>query len=125
MNLEQIGEESVNLIKKAAWFPYHRGNLRDDATKGRMYDSTTYRIKFNSEIAPYIEALEEGSRPHDILGAFIGKEKAMKMTPPFGVGGNFDGKFHPGSTKHVGFIKDKSVRAIIRNICNKYNGELR
>ena len=125
MNLERIGEDSLDLIKKATWFPFHRGHLKNDATSGEMINSKTYMIKFDGDIAPYVEALEEGSRPHDILGAFIGKEKAIKMNPPFGVGGRFDGKFHPGSMKHIGFIKDKSVRAIIRNICDKYNGELK
>ena len=122
MNLERIGEDAVNLIKRAAWFPFHRGHLRNDATGGEMIGSSTYMIKFDGDVAPYIEVLEEGSRPHDILGAFIGKEKAMKMTPPFGVGGQFDGKFHPGSMKHVGFIKDKSVKTIIKFICEECNG---
>ena len=124
MNLEQIGENCLERIKRATWFPVDSGHLRNDATKGKMYDENTYEITFNTEIAPYIEALEEGSKPHDILFAF-GRKKWKNGDYPFGVGGKFDGKFHPGSTKHQGFIKDKSVNAIINYIKTKYNGELR
>lgn len=118
MNLEQIGENCLYQIKSSVWFPYKTGNLRDAATSGNLTKKDTYVITFSSEIAPYVEYLEEGTRPHDIPCAF-GREF------PFGIGGRFDGKFHPGSTKHKGFIKDKSVNTIIRYICSKYKGELR
>lgn len=127
MNLEQVGEKCVELIKRQPWFPYRTGWLRDHATYGSMIDSNTYVITFSNEIAKmhpggkgseYITYLEEGTKPHDIPKAF-GKEL------PFGIGGRFDGKFHPGSQKHVGFIKEKSVRTIINFITSKYNGELK
>ena len=120
--LEQLGDEVTFLIKNASWFPYKHGRLRDNATSGAMFNPTTYRIHFSSAVAPYVEYLEEGTGPHDILGAFIGKEAAMKRNPPFGVGGRFNGKFHPGSTKHKGFISNKSVNAIVEYIVGKYNG---
>ena len=124
INLEQIGENCTKLIKGQPWFPYRHGTLRDEATRGFLVNSTTYCIEFSNEIAeaksgsPYITYLEEGTKPHDIPCAF-GREF------PFGIGGRFDGKFHPGSTKHKGFIKDKSVNTIIRYICSKYKGELK
>ena len=117
MNLEQLGENCVELIKRASWFPYASGNLRNTATSGNMITKDTYVITFSGVLAPYVEALEEGSRPHDIPCAF-GREF------PFGIGGRFDGKFHPGSKSHVGFIKDKSVNAIIKYICSKYRGSV-
>ena len=112
---EQIGIEVTSLIKRASWFPYKSGNLKFSATQGGMYDNTTYRIHFDSTVAPYVQYLEEGTAPHDIPGAF-GKPV------PFGIGGRFDGKFHPGSTKHKGFISEKSVNAIVEYIQTKYNG---
>lgn len=118
MNLEQIGENCLGNIKKANWFPYRTGNLRNHATLGGMITDDTYCITFDGQIAPYVSALEEGTKPHDIPCAF-GKEF------PFGIGGRFDGKFHPGSSKHKGFISDKSVNTIINYIKTKYNGELR
>lgn len=132
MNLERLGEDCTRLIKQQPWFPYKTGWLRDHATKGKLLDSNTYVITFSNEIArmrpnksgkkksgsEYITYLEEGTRPHDIQGAF-GREF------PFGVGGQFEGKFHPGSTKHKGFISNKSVNAIINYIKLKYNGEVR
>lgn len=118
MNLEQIGENCLERIKRASWFPVRSGWLRNHATMGGMITKDTYCITFDSQIAPYIPFLEEGTKPHDIPGAF-GKEF------PFGIGGRFDGKFHPGSTKHKGFISNKSVNAIIDYIKTKYNGELR
>lgn len=115
---EQIGKECLAHIKEQNWFPYHTGHLRDDAVFGfsNIYGDT-YCIKFSGEIAPYIQFLEEGTSPHDIPNAF-GIEG-------FGIGGRFDGKFHPGSTKHKGFISEKSVNAIIGYICSHYKGELK
>lgn len=118
MNLERIGEDCTLLIKKQPWFPFFTGNLKYQATSGKMSGKDTYVITFDSKIAPYVAALEEGSGPHDIPGAF-------GRSFPFGLGGRFDGKFHPGSNKHKGFISDKSVNTIVKYICAKYNGEIK
>lgn len=116
MNLEQLGDEVTALIKEASFFPYKSGRLRDQATKGAPYTDTCYRINFNSSIAPYVEALERGSKPHNIPFAF-------GRPLPFGLYGRFDGKFHPGSMKHKGFISNKSVPMIVDYICQKYGGK--
>lgn len=116
-NLEQVGNDLLTLIKRSSFFPYKTGKLKFQATSGFMQTDTTYRIHFSSVIAPYVEYLEEGSRPHDIPNAF-GKGF------DFGIGGRFDGKFHPGSTKHKGFIKDKCVNAIINYITTRFDGEV-
>ena len=116
-DLEREGNIILMLIKRASWFPYKSGNLKFSASSGTMYDNTTYRIHFSSIIAPYVEYLEEGTSPHDIPRAF-GKDL------PFGIGGRFDGKFHPGSTKHKGFISHKAVNEIINYIMTKYDGSI-
>lgn len=116
-NLEQVGIEVTALIKRASWFPYKTGNLKFNATQGAMYDATTFRIHFDSSVAPYVEYLEEGTDPHDIPHAF-------GRPLPFGIGGRFDGKFHPGSRKHQGFIKDKAVGTIVDYISTKYGGQV-
>lgn len=116
-NLEKQGNLITAMIKNSSWFPYKTGKLKFHATSGMMYDSTTYRIHFDSTIAPYVEYLEEGTSPHDIPGAF-------GRPLPFGIGGRFDGKFHPGSTKHVGFIKEKAVGTIVNYISTAFNGEV-
>lgn len=116
-NLEQEGNAIVSRIKRASWFPYKSGNLKFNATQGAMYDDTTFRIHFDSSVAPYVEYLEEGTDPHDIPGAF-GKKL------PFGIGGRFNGKFHPGSRKHQGFIKNKCVQEIVDYITSKYEGQV-
>ena len=113
--LEQEGNRVTALIKNSAFFPYKTGKLKYEATSGQLYMDNVYRIHFSGTIAPYVEYLEEGTSPHDIPGAF-GKKL------PFGIGGRFDGKFHPGSTKHKGFISVKSVNAIVEYISTKYNG---
>lgn len=115
MNLEMIGNQVLWEIKSAPWFPYKTGNLKFNATSGRMISQNTYLIHFDGTIAPYVAALENGSTPHDIPGAF-GREY------PFGIGGRFDGKFHPGSTKHKGFISDKCINTIIDYITTHYEG---
>ena len=116
-NLEQTGIEVTNLIKNSSWFPFRSGKLKFHATSGAMYTDTTFRIHFSSAVAPYVEYLEEGTSPHDIPGAF-GKRL------PFGIGGRFDGKFHPGSSKHKGFISNKAVNAIVEYISEKYQGKV-
>lgn len=113
--LEQVGNRVTDLIKGASWFPYKTGRLKYHATSGQMYLSDVYRIHFSSAVAPYVQYLEEGTSPHDIPRAF-GKPL------PFGIGGRFDGKFHPGSMKHKGFISQKAVGAIVDYIAARYEG---
>ena len=117
MTIETIGHDCLRVIKNQAWFPFKTGNLKFNATRGELLDNTTYRITFDSIIAPYIASLEEGSAPHDIPNAF---GKGMD----FGIGGRFDGKFHSGSQKHKGFISQKCIKAIVNYICTTVGGEL-
>lgn len=132
MNLERDGEEIVRKIKTASWFPYKNGKLRDEATSGQLIDPNTYCITYSAEIAPYVEYLEEGTQAHDIPFAFIGKGNWKWWYPYddgvpflFGMGGRFNGKFHPGSTKHKGFISEKSTKAVCDYFINKYGGTLK
>ena len=132
MNLKVLGDELTALIKQSSYFPFKQGVLKNNATSGDLISQTTYQIKFDSSVAPYIEYLEEGTRPHDIPFAFVGKGNWVWWYPygngiPFlmGMGGRFDGKFHPGSEKHKDFIKDKCVHEIVNYICVKFQGEVR
>ena len=117
-NLERDGDIITGKIKEATWFPFKSGHLRNDATEGRMWQPNTYRIHFDSTIAPYVTYLEEGTGPHDIPMAF-------GRPLPFGIGGRFDGKFHPGSNTHKGFISNRAVQVVIDYFKNNYHGELR
>lgn len=117
LNLEELGNQLIDYIKRQEWFPYKSGNLKFNATKGYMLDNTTYRIHFDSSVAPYVQYLEEGTDPHDIPRAF-------GRPLPFGIGGRFDGKFHPGSRKHEGFIKIKTVNTIVNYIQFRYGGRV-
>lgn len=63
-------------------------------------------ILLNNDIVSYNDL---GTRPHDIPNAFgYGHD--------FGIGGRFDGFFHPGSTKNVGFVD----RVIVSKILSYY-----
>lgn len=132
MNLRYDGNDVLRTIKSASFFPYKSGHLRDDATSGDMVTNTTYLIKFNGGSAPggapYLQYLEEGTTAHDIPNAFgWGDKKRNPYTKefPFGVGGRFNGFFHPGSTKHYHFIQDKVIDTILMYFVVKYNGEVR
>ena len=132
MNLEEVGNEIVKNLKGESFFPYKTGNLKFNATSGRLINPDTYDICFDETIAPYITYLEEGSSEHDIPFAFIGKGNWKWWFPYgdgvpflFGMGGRFNGKFHPGSTKHKGFISDKCVNYCIQYFIKKYRGELK
>ncbi len=119
-NLEQVGIEVTELIKRASWFPYRTGNLKFNATQGAMYDAQTFRIHFDSSVAPYVQYLEEGTDPHVILPK---KGKFLVFT----VNGKkvFARKVnHPGSRKHQGFISEKSVDAIVDYIVKRFEGQV-
>ena len=115
LDLAVLGDRVTRLIKQASWFPYKTGKLKFEATSGQLIDRQTYRIKFDSSVAPYVTYLEEGTDPHDI-------PKAFGRPLPFGIGGRFNGKSHPGSRKHVGFISNKSVNTIVNYIASVYGG---
>lgn len=128
MNLRYDGNDLLRTIKSAPYFPYKTGVLRDD-TWGDMISNSTYKIEFNHKgQSPYVQYLEEGTKPHDIPNAFgLGDKRRNPYTHefPFGVGGRFDGFFHPGSTKHYHFIQDKVIDTILMYFVVKYNGEVR
>jgi len=130
-NLARDCDYIVGYIKEQKWFPYKTGALKFHATSGQMISENTYRIHFDGTIAPYVGFLEEGTDPHDIPHAFgwgtLKPDRKNKYTGeiPFGVGGRFDGKFHPGSHKHEGFIKVKTIDTIVDYFVKKYNGEVR
>lgn len=94
-------------IRSSAWFPVKTGKLRDQATYQTnmpgLIGASASAIVFDSSVAPYIPFLEDGTKAHNIPGAF-------GFPLPFGIGGRFDGKFHPGSVKHKGFIEDKATQ---------------
>lgn len=98
VNLQQLGNEVLYQIKNATWFPYKSGNLKFHATRGMLVDANCYEIVFDSSVAPYIDFLE------------------------YGTSGRFNGKFHPGSTKHKGFISQKSVGLAVSYIQARVNG---
>ena len=117
MNSQTLAQDGYNIllkIKTASWFPYKSGNLKFSATSGQLINNETFQIKFDSTVADYIEYLEEGTSPHDIPRAF-------GRPLPFGIGGRFNGKFHPGSMKHKGFISEKSTRLIVDYYIKKYD----
>lgn len=97
----EVTDFALKSIRAAAWFPVKTGRLRDQATyQGTMpswQGVSASCIVFDASIAPYVGFLERGTGPHDIPRAF-------GYPLPFGIGGRFAGKFHPGSYKHQGFI---------------------
>lgn len=130
-DLKSLGDEITEEIKSASWFPYAHGHLRDDATGGTPVEPDVYLISFDSSVASYIPYLEEGTKEHDIPFAFVGKGNWVWWYPyddgvPFlmGMGGRFNGKFHPGSEKHKDFIKVKAVELVVNHIASKYQGEI-
>lgn len=97
MNFQQACLVSFNEMKKSKSMPFKTGRLKFHAVSGCFENGNLYHIKFDSKVAPYIEFLQTGTLPHDI-------PKAFGRPLPFGIGGRFDGKFHPGSFKHWMFI---------------------
>ena len=85
--------------QRGGCMPYRTGHLADESTHGRFLGDNEFVIEIDCSKetgAPYAPSLNDGSVPHNIPFAF-------GNPPPFGLSGRFDGKFHPGSRKHVGF----------------------
>lgn len=134
-DLQNEGIQILTMIKNSSFFPYKTGKLKFHATFGTMWTPTCYRIHFDSTVAPYVEYLEEGTGPHNIPNAFgfasPGRKVRLKNgqikyipIPNFGIGGRFNGMFHPGSTIHKDFIKRDCVNAIVDYISQRWNGEV-
>lgn len=128
MNFKNDCYECIKLIKDAPYFPFKEGHLKNEYT-GIAPTNDGYVISFE---APYVVYLEEGVlQPYDIPHAFgygsIYPDRANPYThkKPFGVGGRFNGRFHPAMTRHKDFIKVKCVNEIINYFVNKYKGVLK
>lgn len=86
---------------KGGCMPFDTGNLANNATYGIFLNNNLYCLTISDFIAPYAYYLNTGTTPHDIPNSF-------NKGPEFGIGGKFNGKFHPGSRKWVGFVDDDS-----------------
>lgn len=126
-NLQTCGDDIVEKIRVQRWFPVDTGNLRDNALTGTMMPIASeeiYRIRFDSTIAPYVSALEEGKTI--TTAGIMTPGRNIGLAVPFDsekIGTTRISQFKSG--KHMGFISDKTINYIIKYICNKYDGELR
>lgn len=126
VNFTRDGQEILSAIQNDPNLPYDTGWLKNHITLGckELKDKKEIKIFLSGAEGkvPYAVYLQEGTGPHDIPHAFgYGTKrlpKANKYTgvEPFGVGGKFNGFFHPGSTKHKGFIEN----VLVANCINYY-----
>jgi hypothetical protein len=91
-------------IKYASWFPLDTANLRENAT---YLSPDGFSIVFDEQKAHYIPFLEFGTNPHFIPFAF-GRNQIV---------------YHPGSNKHLGFIRNKSSVTATEFIAKELNGK--
>lgn len=120
----------TNKLRYQPFIPLKTGHLRMDGIYGSAPQNDLGVITFDTNRVDYIDFLEFGTEPHNILGAF-GRTDYWQpyaylgdlTVYPFGVGGRFNNKFHPGSKKHVGFIAVKSVQFVIDEICKELDGK--
>lgn len=103
--------------QRGGCMPYDTGHLARAGCSGRFFGDNKFTFTMNTGSkydrggkgkegtpfgAEYAIYLNTGSKPHDIPNAF-GVWESSGHTIPLGIGGRFNGKFHPGSFKHVGF----------------------
>lgn len=106
--------ERAEIVKQAAKSRARRrtGCLQDSIVK-RVEENPAsgFVVRIVSDTTPcsperksYSLFVHEGTKPHDIPGAF-------GYPAPFGIGGRFDGKFHPGGRANP-FLRDALPLAI-------------
>lgn len=83
------GEAPVGKTGKFRKSIYPERRTRAGAVQLLMSSALKVTSKAGKEYA-LASLIIEGTKPHDIPGAF-------GIPPPFGIGGQFDGKFHPGT----------------------------
>lgn len=105
--LSDVVQNLIRDLQVQSFMPYHTGNLKYNAIQP-IISNTEFGILFSGEIAPYIDFLEYGTGPHLIVNGF-GKGILIH---------------HPGSTKHVGFIGEKSVNRVLNQLAVQYNGKV-
>lgn len=86
--------------------PEKTGCLKGSIVKRFEETATGLQMRIQSDTAPcdprhesYGLYVHEGTGPHNIPGAF-------GIPAPFGVGGRFDGMFHPGHPQPNRFLSD-------------------
>jgi hypothetical protein len=106
--------ERATVVQTAArqQAPIRTGCLRESIVKRVEKIGDEVAVRIVSDTTPcsasrtsYSLFVHEGTGPHDIPGAF-------GIPVPFGVGGRFDGKFHPG-TKANRFLADNLHLALL------------
>lgn len=97
-------------IKNDPLLPKDTGYLRDNIISEVHYYKQEVIIQIPGSKVKYAQYLQNGTGPHDIPHAFgYGSKRPSRRNPytgriPYGKGGRFNGKWHPGSTKHAGFV---------------------
>lgn len=117
------------LIKYDKLLPYESGKLQRSITTEvkSYYKSQEIKVYLSGDRVPYAGFLEEGTAPHDIPHAFgygsiyPGKPNPYTHQEPYGVGGRFNGKWHPGSTKHKGFVENVMLNNCLNYLKNAYD----
>lgn len=107
ITISDIVQETIRDLQQQSFIPYKTGNLKYNAIKPIVTNAET-GILFSGQIAPYIDFLEYGTGPHIIKDGF-GRGITIH---------------HPGSTKHKGFISEKSVQRVLYTLASKFNGKV-
>ena len=103
----ELSKIVLDNIRESSWFPFKTGNLKWRATY-IVPQKNGFDIVFSLKKAFYIDFLEYGTKPHLIPNAFGRGITVM----------------HPGSRKHVGFIRVKSVNSTIQSIIQYTGGKI-
>jgi hypothetical protein len=82
----------IAALKTEAPYGPERGepHLRDRIFVERHSAIGLVQATYETDRSPVAKFVLGGTKPHDIPGAF-------GYPPPFGIGGRFEGKFHPGT----------------------------
>lgn len=116
-------------IKNDKLLPFKKGNLKNSITGEIHYNKQEIVFSIPGSKVKYAQFLQEGTRPHDIPHAFgygsiyPGRPNPYTGEKPYGKGGRFEGKWHPGSKKHVGFVDYVLVNDCVNYFVENYDVE--
>ncbi len=106
--IQRLGLGALEAIKQNPSFPFRTGRLKHNALWVDFSEPHSFKIIFDTRIAPYIPFLEYGVQPQMYF-----KKTTGRMV------------YTRGSTKHVGFISQRATQDVITYLAQQFRATVK